>query len=1092
MKNDILHKLLSLGVQLKINDGNLKVNAPKGILTTELLEEIKENKAYLMSLIAVSTSIPKAEVKENYALTPTQYFMWFTHEYLGGSRAYNITSTLKLQGKINETLLETAFQQVIARHESLRTVFRKNQQEEIQQFILTKNEAKFELQTVALQDYSVAQLHNQINEEYQKVFDLEKDLLLNATLIKSSDEEHILVFVLHHIIGDGWSLQLLTREVMFVYNNLASAKATELPELNIQYKDYSEWLNEKLVSPEYNAKLEYWKQQFQTKSPVLDLIQQKRPAVKTYNGQIHSHEFSKQFLGELNTFAKEQQMTLFMILMGGLNGLFSKYTGQSDITLGTTVAGREHADLEHQIGLYSNALPIRTQFEKQDSFLELMQKQKQTLIKAYENKEYPFTALVNHLTLPKDQSRSALFDIMVLLQNHQGLEINDQKGINGVIASEYSEIERGVSQLDISFVFIEKEEILTLSVEYNTDIYNESFIVNLLNHFEGFVKSGIQKPDQSIHTIGILTLEEKNQILTEFNHESVSSENSLTIVDLIKTTAAENPNQKALVYQEEAISYALLEKYSNKLANYIEQHLHVEKGDFVGIELERNAWTIVTILAVLKAGAVYIPIDPAYPEERKAYIKQDSNCKFTITNTTLEEFKNASDNYTEEYKSDINPTDLAYVIYTSGSTGNPKGVQINHASLIDYAVTFKDYFQLSSQDSIVQQASISFDTSIEEIFPILISGGTLVVYESKGDFETLFRLCENSNITVLSTNPYALQYLNASHKQYNLKIRTLISGGDVLQPDYINNLWDNIAIYNTYGPTESTVCATYYPITQKQTAISIGKPIANRQVYIVAPESTQLSPVGVIGELCISGTGLSAGYLNQPELTAEKFVANPFVEREKMYRTGDLAYWHPDGNIEYMGRIDHQVKIRGFRIELGEIETAVLQYSADLKQTVVAVKESNGEKVLVAYYVSSEELDKSAIRTYLQGKLPEYMVPGFYVALENLPLTPNGKTDRKALPGISGEDLIRKEYTAPRNKIEKDLVTIWQEVLKVDKIGITDNFFELGGHSLVAAQVINRIQKQLNKKVSFKDFFSNPTIEGLSKQLTQSGYLSIP
>ncbi|MCC9070538.1 amino acid adenylation domain-containing protein [Flavobacterium sp. F-65] len=1091
MKNEILHKLLSLGVQLKITDGNLKINAPKGVLTKELLEEIKEHKIYLMNLISSGSSIPNAEIKESYTLTPTQYFMWFTHEYLGGDRAYNITSTLKLKGKLNETLLEKAFQQVIARHESLRTIFRKNQKEEIQQYILRKEETEFKLQTVDLQQFSVEQLQNQIKEEYHKVFDLEKDLLLSATLLKSSEEEHILLFVLHHIIGDGWSLQLLTREVMFVYNALASVQAVELPELSIQYKDYSEWLNEKLISPEYIAKLQYWKQQFQTKSPALDLIQEKRPAIKTYNGRIHNHEFSKQFLDGLNVFAKEQQMTLFMLLMGGLNGLFSKYTGQTDITLGTTVAGREHADLEHQIGLYSNALPIRTQFEKEDSFLLLMQKQKQTLIKAYENKEYPFTALVNHLTLPKDQSRSALFDIMVLLQNHQGMEINDQKGINGVVASEYNEIERGVSQLDISFVFVEKEEGLSLSVEYNTDIYNKNFIVSLLNHFEGFIKSGLQKPSQSLNSIEILTLAEKNKILTEFNKPSISTQTSSTIIDLIKSAATENPNQTALIYQEEEISYALLEKYSNKLANYLKQQLHVEKGDFIGIELERNSWTIITILAVLKTGAVYIPIDPTYPEERKAYIKQDSNCKRTITNTILEEFRSASDRYIGEYITNITPTDLAYVIYTSGSTGNPKGVQITHASLVDYAVTFKDYFQLLSEDSIVQQASISFDTSIEEIFPILISGGTLVVYESKGDFETLFRLCERTNITVLSTNPYALQYLNGTHEQYNLKIRILISGGDVLQSDYISTIRDSISIYNTYGPTESTVCATYHLVAEKEIVIPIGKPIANRQVYIVEPEGNQLAPIGVMGELCISGKGLSVGYLNQPELTVEKFTNNPFVEGEKMYRTGDLAYWHFDGNIEYMGRIDHQVKIRGFRIELGEIETALLQYSTDLKQTVVAVKEINDEKVLVAYYVSTVEQDKSVIRTYLQGKLPEYMVPKFYIELENLPLTSNGKTDRKALPSLSGEDLIRKEYVSPQNATEQELANIWQEVLKVDRIGITDNFFELGGHSLIVVQVLNKIQKQLNKTIKFKDFFSNPTIEEISKKLSDSHLKSI-
>ncbi len=1091
MKNDILNKLLSLGVQLKIVEGNLKVNAPKGVLTKELLEEIKEHKTYLISLISFNKSIPKTEIKENYALTPTQYFMWFTHEYLGGKRAYNITSTLKLKGKLNEFLLEKAFQKVIARHESLRTIFRKDENDQIQQYILTSDEVHFKLQKASLQHFSVQQLHNRIKLEYLNTFDLKKGPLLRGTLLKTNEEEHILVFVLHHIIGDGWSLQLLTREVMLAYNSLASAAEIHLPELPLQYKDYSEWLNKKLISDEYNEKLAFWKEQFKTKSPSLELIINKRPAVKTYNGCIHNHEFSKKFLGELNAFAKEQQMTIFMLLMGSLNGLFYKYTGQTDITLGTTAAGREHTDLEHQIGLYSNALAIRTKFDKGDSFLELMQKQKHTLIKAYENKEYPFTALVNHLKPAKDQSRSALFDIMVLLQNHQGLEINDQKGISGITASEYNEIERGVSQLDISFVFVEKENGLSLSVEYNTDIYNQDFITALLSHFEEFVKSGLQNPNQSINAVEIVTAAEKNKILTEFNKENVSAEVSLTVIDLIKSAVAENPDKTALIYQEEEISYRLLDIYSNKLANYLQQNRNVKKGDFVGIGLQRNSWSIITILAVLKTGAVYVPIDPDYPEERKKYIEKDSGCKFTITTAVLEEFKNVSDSFIEEFEAEFTSNDLAYIIYTSGSTGNPKGVQITHASLADYAMTFKNYFQLNPQDSIVQQASISFDTSIEEIFPILISGGSMVIYDGKGDFETLFGLCENHNVTVLSTNPYALQYLNGSYDEFNLKIRILISGGDVMQPDYVHNLWNHIAVYNTYGPTESTVCATYYQVTEKQNSVAIGKPISNRKVYILEPESCQLAPVGVAGELCISGKGLSAGYLNQPELTAEKFVQNPFNKGERMYRTGDLAYWLPDGNIEYVGRIDSQVKIRGFRIELGEIETALLQYSQNVRQAVAAVKEINGEKVLAAYYVSTQEIDKSEIRSYIQGKLPEYMVPGFYIALDVLPLTANGKTDRKALPEISGEDLIRKEYTAPRNAAEQNLVQIWQEVLGVDQVGITDNFFELGGHSLVAAQVINRVQKQLNKKVSFKDFFSNPTIEALSARLSDAGYLSI-
>lgn len=1083
MKNEIINKLTSLGVQLKIIDGNLKVNAAKGVLTKELLEEIKEHKAYLISLISSNTSIPKAKVTESYALTPTQYFMWFIHEHLGGNKAYNITSTLKLDGKLDSALLEKAFKQVIARHESLRTVFRKNKNEEIQQYILSNEEIEFKLQTVLVENSSIEQFHQQIKKQYQKAFDLEKGLLLSATLFKRNEEEHILLFNLHHIIGDGWSLQILTREVMVVYNSLAGNQEIQLSELPIQYKDYSEWLNEKLVSTEYNSKLKYWKKQFETSCPALNLVPGKRPVMKTYKGQIHQHEFSKQFLGDLNTFAREQQMTLFMLLLGGLNGLFSRYTGQTDITLGTTVAGREHSDLENQIGLYSNALAIRTQFEKEDSFLKLIQQQKQTLIKAYENKEYPFTAIVNQLALPKDQSRSPLFDIMVLLQNHQGLEINDQKGINGVVASHYNEVEREVSQLDISFVFVEKENGLSLSVEYNTDIYEETFIVNLLNHFEVFVNAGIRKPDLAINAIEIVSPAEKNTILNEFNHALTSYESSLTVVNLIESIAKENPDQTAFIHQGEKSSYAYLEEYSNKLANYLEQQFDVKKGDFVGIELERNSWTIITIIGLLKTGAVYVPIDPAYPEARKNYIQQDSACKLIINSEIVAAFKSNSHHYPAVYTAAITQKDLAYVIYTSGSTGNPKGVQITHESFADYVITFKNHFQLTPKDSVVQQASICFDTSIEEIFPILISGGTLVFHEEKGDFEELFSLCERHKITVLSTNPYALQYLNAVYNKFNLNIRILISGGDTLQADYINNLWDKVCVYNTYGPTESTVCATYHQITNKEITIPIGKPIANRQVYIIEPDVAQLSPVGIVGEICISGKGLAAGYLNQPELTREKFTANPFSVDALMYRTGDLGYWTPDGNVNFIGRKDHQIKIRGYRVELGEIEYA-LKEDKTVTNAVVLIKEHAGEKVLIAY-LTGININIEGLKNSLRSSLPEYMIPGFYIELDSIPLSPNGKIDKHALLAIEDLGIKNTVYTAPRNELESQIALIWEEILGISKIGITTSFFDLGGHSLKILRLINELEK-LGYELKVKDVFESPTIMGMVEKLHTS------
>lgn len=1086
MKTNIIHKLTSKGVQLKVIEGNLKINAPKGVLTKEFLEEIKANKAYLIDIISSNQAIPRAEIKNSYPLTPTQYFMWFTHEHLGGNRAYNITATLKLIGNLDVALLEKAFQQVISRHESLRTVFRKNQKDEIRQYIRTPEESVFKLEKVELDDtITKEQLHDSIKIEYQKVFDLEKDVLLSAKLMSvgtQDTKEHMLLFILHHIVGDGWSLQVLTKEVMVIYNSLVNNDKPYVGEhLPIQYKDYSEWLHKELVSDKYKNKLQYWKQQFETVSPVLELTQKKRPVRKTFNGRIYKYEFSPKLIEALNSFAKEHQMTLFMLLMGGLKGVFYRYTGQTDITLGTTVAGREHADLENQIGLYSNALAIRTRFEKEDTFLELIQKQRETLLQAYKNKEYPFTALVNKLSLPQHQDRSPLFDVMVLLQNHKSLDINDQKGVQEVSVVDYNEIETGVSQLDMSFVFVEKEKGLSLNVEYNTDIYEEDFIKNLIHHFETFITIGIERPESNINAIQILDAAEQHQILSEFNQPVLSIDPQRNVLDLIHAQAQMHPDHKAITYREEEVTYQELESYSNQLTNYLEKEFEIKKGDCIGIELHQTPWIIITIIAVLKSGGVYVPIDPNYPEKRKDYIQKDSKCKRVINSEIITAFKKQRHDLEDEYTSAIAQENIAYLIYTSGSTGNPKGVEISHKSLVDYAVTFKDYFQVTSNDSIVQQASISFDTSIEEIFPILISGGMLVIHEDKNNIEELLKLCEKYKITLLSTNPFVLQYLNQEYHRFSLNLRALVSGGDVLKPEYIDNLWDKIPVYNTYGPTESTVCCTYYKVEKLYTIIPIGTPIRNRQLFIVKnnPDSKQLAPVGVCGEICISGVGLAKGYFGRPELTKKSFVENPWQQGSHMYKTGDLGYWRSDGNIVFVGRGDSQVNLRGYRIELGEVEHAISKYEG-ISDATVLTKGNAEEKLIIAYIVGSE-IDIDSLRSFLSGELPEYMVPNFFVQLAHMPLTLNGKIDKKKLLAIEAVAEKNEKYTAPKNDTEKELVKIWADILKLDTevIGIEDNFFELGGHSLNVIKLLGIYEDKFETKISFKDFFTLPT---LSKQ----------
>lgn len=1083
MKKGLIQKLLSLEINLKVVDGNLKVNAPKGVLNKEILAEIKSNKDFLMQILAPKVSIPKAPVQDQYPLTPTQYFMWFTHEHLGGNKAYNITSTLQLDGKLNIAYLEQAFQKIIARHESLRTIFKKNQEEEVAQYILPQETVQFTLEQVKLATFSKEEIAKEVEKEYQRAFKLDEEILVRAKLISSKDK-HILLFVIHHIIGDGWSLQLFAKEVMSLYNSLETGNTIELPALSIQYKDYSTWLLNNLQTKKYQEKLAYWKSTFSKPVPVIELpTYQTRPLTKKYKGCVYKHTFSENFIEKSNVFIKEHQITLFMLLLGSINGVISRYTGLTDITLGTTVAGRVNEELTNQIGLYSNALPVRTQFEGKDTFLGLLKQQKHTLLKAYENKEYPFTELIKHLSIPKDSSRSPLFDIMVLLQNHRALEINDEKEIEGLQTSIYDEIERGVSQQDITFIFEEKEAELCLNVEYNTDLFKESFIVKFISHLENFIFNGLQVPQTPYKDLTIIAPAELDTIQTAFNKPIVPHIEAKTVVALLEKYATQQPTHTALVFENTTISYAKLEAYSNQLANFLRKKYKVEKGNYIGIEVARNEWMIIAIYAVLKAESTYVPVDPTYPQKRKEYIYADSNCKLVLNDELLAEFRKEQDAYPTTIQTNIASEDTAYIIYTSGSTGNPKGVRIAHRSLVDYTLTCKHYFGITNQDKLVQQASISFDTSIEEIFPILSSGGTLVIHENNTDFEGLLATCEQHKITMLSTNPFALQYLNQTYKTYDFNFRILISGGDVLKPNYIDNLYDKVAIYNTYGPTESTVCATYYKVENlNETSIPIGKPIQNRNVYILAPDSENLCPVGIHGEICISGEGIAQGYLNKPQLTAEKFIPNPFKPGTLLYRTGDIGKWLPDGNIVFVGRKDEQVKIRGYRIELGEIEYAITNQE-NIKEAIVLVNEKNNEKSIVAYIVGTS-INLETLREELAKELPKYMLPNFYVMLDEIPMTVNGKTDKKALLALEIQQQSKNKYVAPTKAIEKKIVAIWEELLEVSPIGITDNFFELGGHSLKIIKFINYVKKEFDCKLSVHDVFNMPTIEKLLQSET--------
>ncbi|ASW74386.2 hypothetical protein IQ37_04790 [Chryseobacterium piperi] len=1090
--NQLLEKLNKLKIKLSLKGDNIDIQAPKGIVTPHILSEIKEHKNEITTFlkdISTNVRIEKAQKKDFYPLSSTQKRTWLMHQMNPENIAYHIPMMLEIEGNLDVQKLQKTFLYIIKKHESLRTVFKEDNQGNPVQIIRDFHNDIFIL------DYQCN--INAINEEVHKFlnlsFDLEQDLLIRGSVLKISEEKYLLLIVMHHIISDGWSIDVLTRDFFEIFRNIDSDNF-KVSDLSIQYKDYAVWQQGWLNGEEISKGKEYWISLFKEEVPVLELPSQKiRPRYKSGKGKTVSIQFDDKISSQFQKLCASSNATLFMGVKTLVDILLFKYSHQNDIIIGTPIANRELDDLQNQIGFYANTLALRANIQSDKSFLDVLQENRIQLLDAYKYQDYPFDELVAHLKWSHDAGRNPLFDVMVSFEEES--KFNDQ--FENLFIKKLS-LDVHTSKFDLDFRFYTEVGHLNLDLTYDSEIYSHSFSDNLARHLNHLIEKIIINGDFLIKEISCLTEEERHQLLVEFNNTQVDAPNDKTIVGLFEEQVSRTPGNIAVVFEDMELTYSELNEYANQFGDYLRHNYQIQADDLVGIKLERSHRMIVGILGILKSGAAYVPIDPEYPQDRIDYIEGDSQVKLVINETFLEVFhekiQENEGKYTKDNLSMINTQDhLAYVIYTSGSTGKPKGVMVEHKNLSSYVVTFINYFEIGSSDTMLSQSTISFDTSIEEIFPVLIAGGKLAIAKDNKDFENLIDICKKQSVTKLSTNPYLIEYFNNhTNKLDELKLNTLISGGDRLQVNQIHQLLNKIDVYNTYGPTESTVCCSYYKITKDSENIYIGTPISNTRIYIL-DEDLNVVPIGVSGKLYVSGAGLSRGYLNNPELTSGKFIDNPFEEGCKMYDTGDVARWLPDGNIDFLGRKDFQVKIRGYRIELGEIETNISRFSQSIRQVWVDSKEINCEKVLVAYYTVDKEtsIDKTSLRNYLQNKLPDYMVPGFFMELESIPLTLNGKVDHKALPLVTGEDLIRRDYVAPVNNVEEQLVKIFQEVLGVDRIGTTDNFFELGGHSLMVAQVLNRIHQTLCMQISFKDFFSSPVVSDISQKLTGKDYIPI-
>jgi amino acid adenylation domain-containing protein len=1061
-----------------------------------LLEQQLKQKA---AQTVAETSIPRLRDRDSVPLSFSQARMWFLDQLEPVNPAYNRPTNIHLAGQLNVPVLEQSLNEIVRRHDILRTSFPAVDGQPIQVIASTltltlplvdlsylpHNEREIEVQRLATQ-------------EAQQRLNLSQLPLIKAVLVRLNEKYHILLLTLHHIIFDGWSMGVLIQELAELYECFSKGKPNSLPELPIQYADFAQWQRQRLQGDELKSQLAYWRKQLGGELPILELpTDQPRGAVQTFQGARDSLLLPKQLSDALKALSQREGVTLFMTLLAAFQTLLYRYTGQEDVIVGTPIAGRDRTETEKLIGVFINTLVLRTQIQGNLTFRELLSRVREVALGAYEHQDVPFEKLVEDLQPERVLSHTPLFQVLFQLRNIPNKIVKVQN-----LRFTDCQFDRGIAAFDLTLDIIDdKNDGLFCKFEYNKDLFNRKKIQCLANHFHVLLDEIIANPEQPISELPILTQAEQHQLLVEWNNTQADYPQDKCIHQLFEQQVEITPDAVAVVFDEQHLTYRELNNRANQLAHYL-QTLGVKPESLVGICVERSLDMIVGLLAILKAGGAYVPIDPTYPIERISDLLQDCQSPVLVTHKKLqikpcyskvkivnldqatEEISQADQN---NLKPVVSPNNLAYVIYTSGSTGKPKGVQIPHRNVVNLLSFVAKTPGLTAQDTLLSVTTFTFDISVSEIFLPLSVGARLVVVsrEVATDGMRLLEAMNRYRPTFMQATPATWRLLLSADWQESYPM-TIISTGEALPRDIGNQLLDKCtSLWNLYGPTETTIWSSISRIETEYNSSSIGRPLANTQFYILDNHG-QPVPVGVPGELHIGGDGLARGYLNRPQLTGEKFIPNPFSHQAyaRLYKTGDLARYQADGTIEFMGRIDNQIKLRGFRIELGEIEAVLSQYPQVKDSVVIATEDQPGNKRLVAYCVSNSEQSITAeLRSFLKTKLPDYMVPSAFVQLDALPLTPNGKVDRRALPTPEIEETLSTNFSPPRTATEEKLAQIWTSVLRIKPIGIHDNFFELGGHSLLATQVISRIRKSWEIELPLRCLFESPTIAELSKHL---------
>ncbi len=1032
-------------------------------------------------------------------LSFAQERLWFLDQLQPGLPIYNLPIPLRWRGPLNVAALERSLNEIVRRHEALRTSF------EAVDGRPSQVVGPFRPVPLPLVDLSGAAEESREAEVGRltaqtalEPFNLATGPLLRFVLVRLAAADHLLLLTMHHIVGDGWSIGVLLRELNVIYEAYSSGRPLPLPELPIQYADFARWQRQYLAGDVLEQHLSYWRKQLEGAPAVLELpADRPRPAVQTFRGAWASFVVERGVVDKLIQLGRREGATLFMVLLAAFKTLLHRYTGQEDLVVGTPIANRNRVDIEGLIGFFVNTLVLRTRIGGDPSFRELLAEVRDVTLGAYAHQDLPFEKLVEELQPERSLSHNPLFQIMFISQNAPTMPAMPSDGADEERPEDRVQLpDTGTAKFDLTVSMAETATGLSGTFEYNTDLFDRQTVARMMEHFRTLLGGIAEAPGQRLSRLPLLTEAERRQLLVEWNATAAPFAEDACIHALFEAQVRRTPDAPAVRFADRELSYDALNSRANRLAHYL-RTLGVGPEVRVGICLERSPDMVVGMLGVLKAGAAYVPLDPAYPPQRLAFMLQDAHASVLLTQQALRDelpdggaqivcidtLQETVARYSPENPQAIAaPSNLAYVIYTSGSTGKPKGVAIEHASVVAFVDWSMRIFSPDDLSGVLASTSISFDISVFELFVPLGCGGEVILVNNVLD---LLALVDDETISLVNTVPSAIAEV-VSARALPLSVRVVNLAGEPLAHALARQILEprDIRLFNLYGPSEDTVYSTFAPIERSNnSAPTIGRPIANTQIYIL-DRNFQPCPIGIPGDLYIGGRGLARGYINQPALTAEKFICNPFSSRAgaRLYRTGDAARYLPDGNIEFLGRSDRQVKLRGFRIELGEIETALEQHPTVREAAVLVREDRPAEKRLTAYVVLQPglSLDTSALRQALALLLPKYMVPALFVVMETFPLTPSGKRDYRAFPAPDHE-ASQTQYVAARTPLERQLAALWADVLGRSSVGINDNFFELGGHSLLVTQLVSRIRDRLGVDLPLRSVFDAPTIIGLAE-----------